>query len=336
MKPDFLPLVPGLVALVFLTGLSALLTTSETALIALSRLKLRHLVAQGSWRARIVQRLVNRLDRLIAVTLVGNNFVQGAIGVLGTLIAVEVWGEHAGPTIAVIGVSLLILIGAELTPKILATQRTEFIALSAAPFLDVLVRLLDPFARVFTGIGNLLLRLTGARPTKRSPLITEEEIRMMIEVGKEEGVLGDEERKILHRIFEFGDARVGDVMTPMNKMVSIAVDASADELLNVITEERLSRIPVTQDRPDNVIGVIFAKDLLSLFRNRDLIIVRDIVHPAPYVAKDKRVTELLRDFQRLRVHMAIVVDAQKRALGLVTFEDLIEEIVGEVADEYES
>jgi putative hemolysin len=174
----------------------------------------------------------------------------------------------------------------------------------------------------------------GMEHPKRSPLITEEELRVMIEVGKEEGVLTDEERGMLHRIFEFGDTRIEDVMVPREKMVAIDVNSTPEQLLNKFVEEGHARLPVYKGSVESIIGVIYARDLLYILRDKGLFALPDLVNKVPVVAPETRINEMLRRFQAEKIQIAVVADAEGRTLGLVTLEDLIEEIVGEIEEKY--
>jgi CBS domain containing-hemolysin-like protein len=196
--------------------------------------------------------------------------------------------------------------------------------------MDLIIKVLEPIVKIFLDISNWALKVMGEEPKKRSPLVSEEEIRLMIELGKEEGVLTDGERSMLHRIFEFGDTLVYEVMMPVEKIVAVDINSSADELLDVIVEEGHSRIPVYEGNINNVIGVIYARELLNVWRNRELIVIQDLLHPPYFINSRRRVSELLREFQKIRVYMAVVTDEKKNTLGIVTLEDLLEEIVGEI------
>ncbi|MCX5714776.1 MAG: CNNM domain-containing protein, partial [Candidatus Omnitrophica bacterium] len=218
--------------------------------------------------------------------------------------------------------------------KILATKHPEKVAVFTAPIMDVLVTFFNPVIRIFTSVSNFILHIFGVGPSKRSPLITEEELRLMIEVGKEEGVLSDEERKMLHRIFEFGDTRLSEVMVPKDKMVAVDINISPEELLNTFLEKGHARLPVYKDSPDAVIGVIYSHDLLYILREKGLFLPNDLVHDAYYVPGSMRVNELLKKFQSDKIQMAIITDGTGKTLGLVTLEDLVEEIVGEIEEKY--
>jgi len=199
--------------------------------------------------------------------------------------------------------------------------------------MEGFVKLLGPFTKFFIWASNTMLKLFGIDPVKRSPLITEEELKLMIEVGKEEGVVSDEERKMLHRIFEFGDTKVSDCMIPRDEIVAVNINTNSEELLNMFVEEGHARLPVYSGTIDNIVGVIYARDLLYILRDKGLFLLQDLIHNPYYVLETMRVNELLRRFQADRVQMAVVVDKNKKTLGLLTLEDLIEEIVGEIEED---
>lgn len=329
---DFLPLI---IAVVFLLILSAFFSMSETALISLSKIRLRHLISKGARNAKLVQKLVSKPEKLITSILVGNNLVNTGISVIGAIIFVHLFGEEIGMIAATVCVTITLLVFGEIIPKMFAVQRNEKVSLAVAKPINIILILFTPLARVFIRMGNAMIKLFGGEVKQRSPLITEEEIRLMIELGKEEGVLGDDERKMLHKIFEFGDTVVSEVMVPKEKIIAVDIDASSEELLNLLVEEGHARIPAYRGSVDNIVGIIHARDLLYIWQNKGLVIIPDLLHPAYFVPKDKRVSELLKDFQRMRIQMAIVVDEKKRTAGLITLEDLTEEIVGEIDESIE-
>jgi putative hemolysin len=291
------------------------------------------MVAQGIKRAQSIHRLVTKLDKFIASILIGNNFVNIAISAIVTAIFVHILGYNWGVVVATLVSVLFILILCEITPKILATKHTERVALFTAPFMEILLKLLEPITRIFIAISNFILRIVGMESARRSPLITEEELRLMIEVGKEEGVLSDEERKMLHRIFEFGDTKAAEVMVPKDKIIGVNINSTPEQLLNLFVEEGHARLPVYENSIDNITGIIYARDLLYVLRDKSLFVLNDLVHKPYYVSASLRVNELLKKFQIDKVQIAIVVDESKKTVGLVTLEDLIEEIVGEIEEE---
>jgi CBS domain containing-hemolysin-like protein len=180
----------------------------------------------------------------------------------------------------------------------------------------------------------MIIEILRIKHGKRSPLITEEELRLMIELGKEEGFLSDEERKMLHRIFEFGDITVADVMVPRDKIVAVNIEAKPEEILDIFVEEGHARLPVYKGTTDNIVGIIFAHDLLYILRDKGLFVLPDLVHEAYYVPAGLKVSELLKKFQEDKIQIAIVVNEHKKAIGLLTLEDLIEEIVGELEEHH--
>ena len=272
--------------------ISFFLSLSETALVALSKIKLRHLVDKGTKNAKLVHRIVSQLDRLITTILIGNNIVNVGISAIGTAIFIYFFGPKLGMVISTIVISFLILVLVEITPKLFAAQHPEKVSLLVARPISSLIVFLRPIVSVFMSMSIGMIRLFGGKPRPRVPLVTEEEIRLMIEVGKEEGAVSDEERKMLHRIFEFGDTLVGEVMAPRDTVAAIKIDATPEQLLDILIEKGHSRIPVYKDSMDNITGIIYARDLLHIWHNKGLIIIPDLVQPAYFVKKDKKVNEV--------------------------------------------
>lgn len=323
------------ILLIVLFALSFFFSLSETSLIAANKIRIHNLMNRGSKSAAIAYRLITKkLDKLIAAILIGNNFVNIAISTIVTAILVDVFGHQWGVIIATFSVTFFILIFAEITPKIFAANRPSRVSLITAPIIEVVINILNPFVVVFTAVSQAILRIFGVSTLKRSVLFTEEEMRLMFEIGKEEGVLTEDELRMLHRIFEFGDTQVTAVMIPKDKMVKVDINIQPEGLLEMFTEQGHSRIPVYEGGPDNIVGIIYAHDLLQIWHNQQLIVVKDIIRPAYFVDGAKKVNELLREFQQKKIQIAIVLDKDKRALGMVTLEDLIEEIVGEIEERH--
>jgi len=325
----------GLVVLfIVLAVLSFFFAVAETSVIALSKIRLRHMVSKGIRRAQSIQNMVTKLDKFITAILVGNDFVNIAMSAIVTVLFIPLFGSGLGATLATFVTTFFVLIVCDITPKLLAAKHTEKSALITAPMMEMFIKALNPVISFFLHISNFVLRIFNIGPTKRSPLITQEELRLMIEVGRDEGVLSDEERKMLHRIFEFGDMKVKDVMVPKDKMVAVNMNITSEELLNIFVEEGHARLPVYNKIIDNVVGVIYARDLLYILRDKGLFLLQDLVHEAYYVPQTMRVNELLRRFQEDKVQIAIVTDSARKTLGLVTLEDLTEEIVGEIEESH--
>lgn len=327
---------PPIIAIIlfFLALVSFLFSASETAIISLSKIRLRHMISRGIKRAQNIQRLITKLDKFIVAILVGNNFVNIAISAIVTGICVLIFGYKWGIVIATLITAFFILIICEITPKILAIKHTERVALFTAPVMELFIKVFNPVILFFTRISNVILKILRIGPAKRSPLITEEELRLMIELGKEEGFLSDEEGRMLHRIFEFGDTLVKDVMVPKDKIIGVNIDSNSDAVLNIFVEEGHARLPVYAGSIDNIAGIIYARDLLYILRDKGLFVLQDLIHEAYCVPSTLRVNELLKRFQADKIQIAIVVNEQKKTMGLVTLEDLIEEIVGEIEEKH--
>ncbi|MBU1999413.1 MAG: CNNM domain-containing protein [Candidatus Omnitrophota bacterium] len=319
--------------LVIFAAISFFFSASETAIIGLSKIRLRHMVAKGIKRSRRIQNIVSNLDDFIVALLVGNNFVNIAISAIITGVFVRLVGYNWGVIISTLVTTFLVLIFCEITPKMLAIKHTERVALLVSPFMDTFTKLFRPLVHVFIRISKVLVKLFGIKTTiKRSPLITEEELRMMIELGKEEGFLNEEEGRMLQNIFKFGDIKVADVMIPKEKIIAINVNARPEELLDIFVEQGHARLPVFSGSIDKILGIVYAHDLLYILRDRGLFVLQDILHNAYFASADMAVNELLRKFQQDKMQIAVVVDKNNRTLGLVTLEDLIEEIVGEIEE----
>jgi len=321
-----------LILLLVLATASFLFALAETSIIGLSRIRLRHMLSRGIKRAQSIQRLITKLDKFIAAILVGDNFVNIAISAIITGILVSVIGQEWGVLLATLISAILIILFCEITPKIIAIKHTERTALFIAPIMEVFVKVFNPLVVIFTAASNLIIKILRIESTKRSPLITEEELRLMIEIGKEEGFVSDEEGKMLHRIFEFGDIKVSDVMMPKEKMVAVSIKTTSDELLDIFVEKGHARLPVYQGSIDKIVGIVYAHDLLYILRDKGLFLLQDLIHEAYYVPAEAKVNEVLKKFQVDKVQIAIVVDEHKKAIGLVTLEDLVEEIVGEIEE----
>lgn len=324
----------GVIILAALAAASFILSLSETSIISISKIKLRHMVAKGIRHARETEKLVDASDKFIVAILVGNNFTNIAFSAIVTAICVDRFGGQWGVFVATVVSTVFILTFCEILPKILAIKNAERMALLVAPVMDSYVRFVNPVGRFFTFISDILLKIIGIKNTMRSPLITEEELRVMIEVGGEEGVLTEDERKMLHRIFEFGDTQIGAVMVPREKIIAINVNATPEKLLNTFVEEGHARLPVYKDTIDHIIGIIYARDLLYIIRDKGLFVLPDLVQPAVYVPVDMRINEVLRKLQAEKIQIAIVTGANDLTQGLVTLEDLTEEIVGEIEEQY--
>jgi len=320
--------------LIILAALSFFFSSSETAIIGLSKIKSRHMARKGIKGSASIQRLISKLDKVIAAILIGNNIVNIAVSSIVTGIFVQIYGYRWGVVASTFITTLVLLIFCEVTPKILAAKHTEKTALVTAPLMELVLVIFKPLIVFFIGISNFILKIFGLNAAKKSPLITEEELKTMIEMGQEEGVLTQDQRKMLHRIFEFGDTKLISIMVPKEKIISVDVNTTSDALLNIFVEEGHARLPVYKGSRDNIVGIVYAQDLLYILREKVLFLLQDLLHEASFVSSSTRVNDLLKRFQTEKMQIAIIVDKEKKPLGLVTLEDLIEEIVGEIEEKY--
>lgn len=302
----------------------------------LSRIRLRHMVEEKIHGADRINNLVENSGKLLGAILVGNNLVNIGASALATAVLIQNFGTK-GVGIATVGMTILILIIGEITPKTLAAEYSESVALKAAPLLSIIIKILSPITTVMVSITNLIIRMFGIKLNNKQPFITEEELRTMVHVGHEEGVLEGEEKRMIYNVFEFGDSRVKDVMTPRTDMVAAEVSSTYEEIITLFKEEQFSRIPIYEDTPDHVIGILTVKDLL-LFSYQGHEAQFDIYQylREPYFTYEfKPVTELLKEMRHKRLGLAIVLDEYGGTAGIISMEDLIEEIVGEIRDEYD-
>ncbi|MDD5120182.1 MAG: hemolysin family protein [Candidatus Omnitrophica bacterium] len=323
-----------LLILLILLVLSFLFSASETSIIGLSKVRLHHMLQKGVKGAHGVQRLVTKLDKVIAAILIGNNLTNIAISSIVTGIFVQIYGYKWGVIISTFVITMVLLIFCEITPKILASKHTEKMVLITAPLMRLALVIFKPLNIFLIGISNFILRIFGLSVSKKSPLITEEELKIMIELGQQEGFLSEDQRMMLHRIFEFGDTQLLEIMVPKEKIVAVDINTNSDNLLNIFVEEGHARLPVYKGNKDNIVGIVYAQDLLYILREKSLFLLQDLLHDACFVSSSTRVNDLLKRFQAEKMQIAIVVDRDRKALGLVTLEDLIEEIVGEIEEKY--
>ena len=315
--------------------LCATASAAETALTSISRIKLRNLVEEGDVRAAEIENLLDNPNVFLSTILVINSVAVIVASSMSTVLALR-FSETLGELISTVLISLVVLIFCEITPKTAAVQ-------NPIRWARVLVRpvrnaawLLRPIVWSLSAVTNFFVRLIGGQIKHRGPFVTEEELRLLVSVGEEEGVLEEEETEMIHSIFEFADTTVREVMVPRIDMVTLEDDATVDEAVDLALQAGFSRIPVYKESIDEIIGVLYTKDMLKQLReDHNTLPVRDLVRPAYFVPETKKLDDLLREIRQKRVHMVIVVDEYGSVAGLVTIEDLVEEIVGDIQDEYD-
>ncbi len=315
--------------------LSAFFSTSETAFIALQRIRVEHLVETKVRGAKRVARMIERPEKLLSTILLGNNFVNTAAAALATILAISVWGQERGVLFATIGVTIILLIFCETTPKTIATQHAERLSLALARPIEVISWLFTPFVIVLSWIASRFSKLAGGAPVPRS-LASEEEIRTMITVGHKEGTVEEAEAEMLHKVFDFGNRPVREVMVPRPEVICIEQGSKMADFLTLYAESPLSRFPVYQDNMDNVVGILSVKDVLmaqakGTINNQS--VINDLVRPAYFTPETKPISELFTEMRDKNYRMTVVVDEYGGTAGIVSLSRLVEEIVGPVGDE---
>ena len=336
MKPPSTGDLWALVAIIVLTGFAAFLAASETSLTRMSRIRAKHLKDEGLRGAGPLLQLVEDPPRFLNLVLLMLLVTQFSATALATSVAERLIGGGVGLAVAVIGMTILTFVFAEVAPKTLAVQQTDRVALRVAPIVYVLVRLpvLGPLTRLFIAIGNVVAPGKGLAS---GPFVSEDEIRALVDEAERGEVIEEEEREMIHSIFEFGDTILREVMVPRPDMVAAEASRSLQEVLELILRSGYSRIPVYQGDLDEIVGLAYAKDVLrSLHQGQTSKPLADILRPAPFMPESMRAADCLREMRKRKSHMVIVIDEYGGTSGLVTIEDLLEEIVGEIADEYDS
>jgi putative hemolysin len=323
-----------LVLLIICLILSAFFSSSETAFISLQKIRIEHLVNTKVRGAKRVARMVKQPEKLLSTILLGNNFVNTAAAALATFLAVSIWGEE-GILIATIVVTIVLLIFGETTPKTIATRHAEKLSLAFAQPIAALSWILTPFVVALSWIASGFSRLFGGVPVPRS-LASEEEIRTMISVGRKEGTLKKEEAEMLHKVFEFGNSPVSEVMVPRTEVVWVKKGTKLATFLRLYKKSPLSRFPVYEENRDNVIGILSVKDVLMAQAQgtiSDEGLIDDLIRPAYFAPETKRIGELFAEMRDKNYRMTVVIDEFGGTAGIVSLSRLMEEIVGPVGDE---
>ena len=331
--------VVQIIIIIVLIALSAFFSSAETAYTTVSKIKMRSLCDKGNKRAVQVSHILENPSRMLSTILVGNNIVNIGVSSLTTTFAIRYFGgAAAGISTAILTVILLII--GEITPKTLASTKPETIAMLYAPVIRAVMVVLTPVVFVIDKLAGWILKLFKIDNTKPTATITEAELKALVDVSHEEGVLESDEKKIIHNLFEFGDSFAKDVMVPRIDMNYISEDASFDEVMDIFKESSHSRIPVFRDNPDNIVGVLYSKDVLlsgpftESSRKNSFSITR--LMRKPYFTFEMQNTSVLfKDMQKNATSSAIVIDEYGSVAGFITTQDLIEEIIGEIRDEYD-
>ncbi len=323
-----------LIILVVLLLLSAFFSSAETALTTVNKIRMRTLAESGDRRAERVLRVTDNSGKMLSAILIGNNIVNLSASSLSTSLAIRHFGS-AGAGIATGILTFLILIFGEVSPKTMATIRADQLALRIAGFIGVLMKIFTPLIYIVNQLSMGLLFLLRVDPKEAGRVMTEEELRTIVDVSQESGVIEDEERAMIHNLFDFGDAEAKEIMIPRIDMTFVQVNATYQEVLEVFKQDMFTRIPVYEDTTDNVIGIINMKDFL-LQNDSAEFSVHSIMREPYFTFEHKNTADLFLEMRKSSISLAIVLDEYGTTAGLVTLEDLLEEIVGDIRDEYDA
>lgn len=321
-----------IIVLVILLLLSAFFSSAETSLTTVSKIKMRSLAEEGDNRAKMVLKITDNPAKLLSAILIGNNIVNLSASSLTTTIAYQLGGSAVAIATALI--TVLILIFGEITPKTLASAHSEKMSLAYAYPIHFIMILVTPISFVINLLARCVCFILRVDPRIKSDTMTETELRTILDVSHEDGVIEEEEKEMIYNVFDLGDAKAKDVMVPRVHVIFADVESSYKELLELFRENKFTRLPVYEETTDNVIGTINMKDLL-LFDNTKEFHIRDILREAYFTHEHKNISELLVEMRQAALNIAIVLDEYGETAGLITLEDILEEIVGEIHDEYD-
>ncbi len=322
-----------LIVIIVLLLLSAFFSSAETALTTSNKIRLRSMAEEGNKRAKKVLEITDDSGKMLSAILIGNNIVNLSSASLATTLATKIFGS-AGAGIATGILTVLVLIFGEISPKTFATIHADKISLAYAGVISGLMKLLTPIIIIINklALGFLILLRVDASGAQNT--MTEDELRTIVDVSHEEGVIETEEREMINNVFDFGDAQAKEIMVPRIDMTFADINSSYYDLLEIFREDKYTRLPVYEDSTDNVVGIINMKDLL-LYEDKEHFSIRNIMRKPYYTYEHKNTAELLLEMRKSSINIAIVLDEYGATAGLITLEDLLEEIVGEIRDEYD-
>lgn len=321
-----------LIILVVLLGLSAFFSSAETSLTTANKIRIRSLAEDGNKRAKTLLKITDDSGKMLSAILIGNNIVNLSAASLTTSLAYSFGGSMVAIASGIL--TVLILLFGEITPKTMATIHAEKMALIYAPVISLFMKIMTPVIFLINGLSMGVLLLLRVDPNAKNDIMTETELRTIVDVSHEDGVIESDEREMIYNVFDLGDAKAKDVMVPRVHVTFADVESTYVELLEIFREDKFTRLPVFEETTDNVIGTINMKDLL-LYDNTKEFHIRDILREAYFTYEYKNISELLVEMRQASFNIAIVLDEYGETAGLITLEDILEEIVGEIHDEYD-
>lgn len=319
--------------LLVLLILSAFFSASEVAFSNVNKIRLKHYVDEKRRGAKKALYISEHFDKAIATILVGNNLAKIAAATIASSVLVSIFGTSTGILLSILITTVVILLIGEFLPKAIAKARAETFSLALANILYVFIKLFSPISWIFTQLKRLLTKVV--LPQQNRPSVTEEEIKIMVEISEQEGVINKSEKELVHRSLDFDNILVGEILTPRPDMVAVEVNQSIEEIKNVFLKEKYSRIPVYEDNIDNVIGILSEREFFAALIQNKEVDIRSLLLKPLFVVESMKIASLLPELQKLKTHMAIVIDEYGGTAGLITMEDILEEIVGEIWDEHD-
>ena len=321
----------NLIIIIVCIIMSAYFSATETAFSSFNRIRLKNMAEKGNKKAKLVMKLSENYDSLLSTILIGNNIVNILSASLATVLFVEMLGSEAGPSVSTAVTTIVVLIFGEVSPKSIAKESPEKFAMFSAPFLKMLVIILTPFNFLF-GQWKKLLSLIFKSSDEGG--MTEEELLSIVEEVEQEGGIDEQESRIIRSAIEFTDEEAIDILTPRIDITAVSTEASKDEIAEVFAKTAYSRLPLYKDTIDNIIGIIYQKDFHNyVYHNTKEI--SEIIRPVLFVPKNKKISDLLKELQQKKLHIAVVLDEFGGTVGIVTLEDILEELVGEIWDEHD-
>ena len=325
--------VSQILILLVLLLLSGIFSSAETALTTYNKIRMRALADEGNKRASAVLAVTENSGKMLSAILIGNNIVNTAVASLATTIAYRLGGTAVA--IASGLMTLLIILFGEITPKTMATIHAEKMSLFYAPVINIFMKIMTPIIFIVNGLSTGLLMLLRIDPNAKDNTMTEAELRSVVNVSHQDGVIESDEKEMIYNVFDLGDAIAKDVMVPRVNVTFADIDSNYDELIDLFREDKFTRLPVYQETKDNVVGTINMKDLLLYDNKKSEFQIKDILREAYFTYEYKSISELLVEMRQASFNIAIVLDEYGETSGLITLEDILEEIVGEIHDEYD-
>ena len=324
-----------LILIIFGVAGSAFFSSSETALTSLNVFKIRQMEENGVENSSIVRKLTDNIGKVLTTILIGNNIVNIVTTTLATIFFTDLFGA-SGAVISTVVLTLTILIFGEVTPKNIASSQSEKVALRVAKPIKIFDIILKPMSFFLQAITNLLTKMIIGEDHPSQDIVTEEDLKTIVDVSEEQGVINNEESEIINNVFDFGDSDVEDIMTARTNMEAIPVDMDDKDLRDFLKNCKHSRIPVYGKSIDNILGILHMKDIVAFIAEDKDLNIEEMIRPAFYVYDNMHIFDLFKSMRNENVSLAIVIDEYGGTSGIVTIEDIVEELVGEIEDEYDT